>query len=682
LRIPAAGRTYFTVTCVRLTIWIPVLAIAAGYLYAQDPAPEPAYAALTKAYSALQAHDYDPAIDAFREAARLSPARADIRKDFAYTLLRTGDSEAARVEFGEAMRLDPADFHAALEYAFLCFEAGNDMPARKEEARRVFAFVRDHGDPESRATAASAFRNIDEPLIAGIERWRNAIAAAGPSFSACDELARLAEQRDELDLAATNYRTAFRLLPARKSVLIDLARVEKARGDGEATIAALIAASRGGEPRAAEMAREQLPARYPYVYEFRNALELDPSNETVRRELAYLLLRMSQDGRASRANAEKEFALLHDPVSTAQLGFLYLEDKRSDLAMPLLNNALAHGDRDITDRVRMTLGMPRPIEQKAAADPRVLGDRSYQAGFLKDALRYYTEAREANPLDASLALKLGWSNNLLHDDATALRWFNVARRSADPAVATEANHAWSNLRRSQERFQTTVWLYPLLSSRWSDLFGYGQAKTELRIRRVPLHPYASLRLSGDVRRETAGVSPQSLSENALIAGAGVATDSWHRAIGWFEAGAATGYLTGRRWSDYRGGISWARTHGAALNGERPGWFLETAADAVYISHFANDLIFYGQARAGYTFWLPGARAQVFGRQNLTVDGRGQYWANFSETGPGIRLHPAWLPAPMWIGVEAVRGSYLRGTGLTGESGFHDVRLGVWYAFTR
>jgi tetratricopeptide (TPR) repeat protein len=667
---------------VRLTIWIPTLAIAAGFLCAQEPAADPAYAALAKAYSALRAHDYNPAIEAFREAARLSPARADIRKNLAYALLRTGDSAAARAEFGQATRLDPGDFHSALEYAFLCFEASNDAPAQKAEARRVFAFVRDHGDPQSRATAATAFRNIDEPLATGIERWRKAIAEAGPSFSACDELARLAEQRDELGLAAENYKAAFRLLPARKSVLLDLARVEKARGHGDAVMAALIAASRGGEPRAAEMAREQLPARYPYVYEFRNAIGLDPSNEALHRELAYLLLRMSQDGQASRADAEKEFALLHDALSKAQLGFLYLEDKRSDLAMPLLNDVLAHGDEAIADRVRMTLGLPRPAGQTAPADPRSLGDRSYQAGFLKDALRYYTEAREANPLDGALALKLGWTDNLLHDDAAALRWFDIARQSADPAVAAEAQRAWSNLRRGQARFQTTVWLYPLLSSRWNDLFGYGQVKTEVRIRRLPLHPYVSLRFSGDVRGETAARPALSLSENALIAGVGVATDSWHRAIGWFEAGVATSYLNGKRWSDYRGGVSWARTHGAALNGERPGWFLETTVDGVYISHFANDAIFYGQARAGYTFRLPGAGAQIFARQNLTLDARGQYWANFSETGPGFRVHPAWLPAPLWIGVEALRGAYLRGTDLNGEAGFHDVRLGVWYAFTK
>ena len=77
-----------------------------------------------------------------------------------------------------------------------------------------------------------------------------------------------------LRLAVTNYEAAFRLLPERKSVLLELARVEKTRGNAEGMMAALIAASRGPEPRTAELARELLPARYPYVYEFRQALEL------------------------------------------------------------------------------------------------------------------------------------------------------------------------------------------------------------------------------------------------------------------------------------------------------------------------------------------------------------------------------------------------------------------------
>ena len=75
-------------------------------------------------------------------------------------------------------------------------------------------------------------------------------------------------------------------------------------------------------PRAAEMARELLPARYPYVPEFRRALELDPANVELRRELAYLLLRMDR-----QPEAEQEFRVLtetapDDLLSATQLGFL------------------------------------------------------------------------------------------------------------------------------------------------------------------------------------------------------------------------------------------------------------------------------------------------------------------------------------------------------------------------
>ncbi len=175
------------------------------------------------------------------------------------------------------MRLDPADLHVALEYAFLCFEARENAPARKAEARLIFVRVRDAdgADPAVRATAAQAFQNIDAPLEAAIARWKSVLASSIQTFGAHYELAQLAEQRDDLDLAAASYTAAFHLLPERKSVLLELARVEKARGNPEGAMAALLAASRGGEARAAELAREQLPDRYPYVYEFREALELD-----------------------------------------------------------------------------------------------------------------------------------------------------------------------------------------------------------------------------------------------------------------------------------------------------------------------------------------------------------------------------------------------------------------------
>jgi Tfp pilus assembly protein PilF len=628
----------------------------------------------------------------FTRAAALSPRRTDIRKNLAYTLLKTGETEAAREQFGEAMRIDAADLHVALEYAFLCYEARDEAPARKAEARRIFARVRDTAaDATLRATATQAFTNIDEPLSTGIARWRQVLSTSPPTFSAHFELAQLAEQRDELDLAAASYRAAFRLLPERKSVLLELARAEKARNNPEGAMAALLAASRGGEPRAAELAREQLPARYPYVYEFRNALELDPKNEPLHRELAFLLLSMSEKDPALLPEAEREFesvvaAAPGDYLAAAQLGLLYLADHRDDLAMPILKTVLAHADAATANRVRMALHMPLVLQDnkanEAPIDPRILGERSYNAGFMKDALRYFTLAHEANPVDANVVLKLGWTNNLLHDDATALHWFDLARRSADSSVASEAQRAWHNLRPGLERFRTTVWIYPLYSSRWSDLFGYGQVKTEVRVGKLPFRPYVSARFVGDAKRYTGGVLSQSLSESAFILGAGVATRQWHGAMAWAEAGTAVSYLNGYHWRDYRAGASFSKTRGASIAAEHSGRFFETTADSVFVSHFGNDLINISQNKGGYTAVSTIVTLQSFWSANTTFDAKRQYWANFVETGPGIRFRTPWMPAAMSVTLSAVRGVYLRNEGNPRGPNFNDFRAGVWYAFTK
>ena len=650
-----------------------------------------AYEPLAKAFGALQSSDYDAAISFFEKAAAVSPRRADIHKNLAYALLKTGDSDAAREQFGEALRLEPSDNHLALEYAFLCYEARENAPARKAEARRIFARIRDSGDAATAATAAQAFANIDGPLGEGIARWKQALATAPATFSAQFELAQLAEQRDEMELAAASYKAAFQLLPARKSVLLELARVEKARGNPEGAMAALLAASRGGEMRAAELAREQLPDRYPYVYEFRNALALDPTNTALHKELAWLLLKMSEKDPAQRRESIVEFQAIvaatpDDYVAAAQLGLLYLADGHTALAMPLFRNVLDHASAVTANRVRMALKMPLVLEDRQTTapplDPRVLGERSYEAGFLKDAKRYLLQAHEQNPFDAAVELKLGWTNNMLHDDVAAIYWFNLARQSTDPEIAKEANRAYENLRPANELFRTTLWMYPLYSSRWKDVFGYGQVKTELRIRKLPLRPYATVRFVGDERRWTNDFVPQALSESAFIAGVGVATQPWHGGMAWFEAGSSMSYLTGVPSRDARGGVSYAKTYGTSLAAEHSGWFLETLGDSVFVSRFEDDLINYSQNRVGYTGNWGAFKVQPFWMGNLTFDAKRQYWANFGETGPGFRFRPPGAPKSLWITIGAVRGVYLINTGNPRGPNFNDIRVGMWYAFTK
>ena len=493
------------------TLILVVLLAASSFGEVSDP--------LAKAYEALKAKDYDQAIPAFLKAVAASPARVDIRKDLAYTYLKVGEPEAAREQFGEAMRLDPADSHVALEYAFLAYESREDAIQWKATARRVFDRLRKEGN----AQAEQAFQNIDRPLGEGISRWTRALQIGTDNFSAHYELAQLAEQRDQLDLAAEHYLRAWQLQPTNKTTLVDLGRVQSLAGHVEEGHASLLAASRGGETRASELAREVLPERYPYVYEFRKALTLDASNVELHRELAYLLLRMSEglEGDAQRSKqleAEDEFRIIvasapKDLLSCAQLGFLYLGRKDAEHAMPLLKRVLEGGDKDLANKVRIALHLQPEMEKREQAgdeallDVRVMAEKSYAAGYMKDALIYLKIAHEIDPEDYAVMLKLGFAENMLHNDASAVVWFGLARNSPDLTIAEQARRAFGNLRPNFSKVRTTVWLFPFYSTRWSDNFAYGQIKTEIRWKGVPVHPYASIRFVGDTRENAPRAVP-------------------------------------------------------------------------------------------------------------------------------------------------------------------------------
>jgi len=654
-----------------------ILFLMAGLALAQPP--DAGYAALARAYDALKARDYDTAIANFLKGIEATPGRASIRKDLAYAYLKVGENILARDQFREAMTIDPQDTQVAMEFAFLCYETKEQV-----QARRIFDRIRKTGN----AVAEQAFQNIDTPLAAGIERWKRAIEMGGDNFSARFDLATLAEQRDQLPLAAENYEKAWRLLPDRRSVLVDLGRVLKALREDERANAALLAASRGGEPRAAEMARELLPERYPYVPEFRKALELDPANVEMRRELGFLLLRMDHTG-----EAEQEFRKLAEPIpgdllAVTQLGLLLYARGQRDAAMPLFQRVLAANDQDLSNRVRSVLKMPQIVvarQPSGSGNAPAMADRSLEAGYMKDALRYLEEVLAADPDDYSIMLKLGWTNNILHRDTQALHWFDQARKSSDPKIAAEAEHAYNNLRGDAAPIRTTAWFYPLFSTRWHDQFGYAQVKTEMRTK-FGLMPYVSVRFVGDTREtlgnSSSGVAPQYLSESSFIVGLGVGTRAWHGFTGWFEAGSAMGYLTGHMLPDYRGGISAGRGMGQTLAAEGRGFFSDTTLDAIFVSRFGNDFLVYSQSRAGYTVGPREFRAQIYMNANLTFDSQRAPWANFVETGPGIRIHAASMPRAMYFTGNLLRGAYLINQGNPQRPNFNDVRVGVWYAFTR
>jgi len=651
--------------------------------------PDPAYAPLQKAYDALRAKAYDRAIASFREAVKIAPERPAMRKDLAYTLLKIGENEAARDQFAEAMRLDPRDDQVAMEYAFLCYET-----KMQAEARRIFDRIRKTGNQ----TAAQAFENIDRPLREGIARWTKALEMSPDNFSAHEELARLAEQRDEWPLAVEHYQKAWALRRDRRELLVALGRVYTLMSRADDANAALLAASRGAEPRVAEEARELLPKRYPYVYEFQRALALDPSNLELRRELAYLHMEMK-----NRVEAEKEFRAVvesapNDLVSVAQLGLLRWTRGDEEGALPLLQRVLASGDHDLADRVRLAMKTPQNLQRRAEDskanndEARLLGEKSLEKGFLQDALKYFRIAHESDPQNYSVMLKLGWTYNMLKDDRQAVRWFDLARASPDPAISAEASRAYKNLLPDTELFRTTVWVFPMYSSRWADIFAYAQAKTELRLKHSWLRPYLSVRLVGDSRGEVnlANYGPQYLSERSIILALGVATKPVYGAFGWFEAGESLRFNPtfadpGRLIPDYRGGVSYAKGLGHLLAGGAHGLFAETNDDGIYVSRFNKDTLLYSQNRAGITLrqleTFGGLHTQFYWNADATVDMQGQYWANYVETGPGMKFKFESSHVPVLFSVNLLRGAYLINQGNPRGPNFNDLRIGVWYAFT-
>jgi tetratricopeptide (TPR) repeat protein len=384
--------------------------------------------------------------------------------------------------------------------------------------------------------------------------------------------------------------------------------------------------------------------------------------------------------------AEDEFRTLtqiapYDLLAATQLGFILYSRGEKAAAKPLFDRVLAGNDEDLANRVRAVLRMPQIIKKRIenvaapSIDAKVMAERSIKAGYMKDALQYLTVAHETDPGDFDVMLKLGQTYNILHEDGLAVRWFDLARKSPDLKIAAEAQRSWRNLRASNARFRFSAWVFPVFSTRWNDLFSYAQVKTELRTG-LPIRPYVSVRFVGDTRLTIGATSPQSLSESSFIIAVGAMAQPLRGVTAWFEAGSSISYVKGHMLPDYRGGVSAARRIGRAR-----GWFADTTVDAVFVSRFDDDFLVYTQSRAGYTAGGESIRAQFYWNGNLTIDQKREYWANFVETGPGIRLSGDSLPKSMYLTFNLLRGAYLVNAGNPRRPNFNDFRAGFWYAFS-
>ena len=546
------------------------------------------------------------------------PNAPAIRKDLAYTYLKIGENDLARDQFREAMRLDPADTQVALEYAFLCYEA-----KEQAQARRIFDRIRKTGN----ATAEQAFQNIDAPLAAAIERWKNAIAMGADNFSAHFEL-------------ATARRAARRACPRRRA----LTKRPGASCPTAAPSSSISAASgkRSTAPTtppppcspplaAASRAPPKWRASFSPTATPSSPNSATPSSSTPPTSSSAASSPTCFSAWTQQPEAEAEFRVLADTapadlLAATQLGFLLYARGERAAAQPLFDRVLAGDDDDLANRVRAVLRMPqvlkpRPEPQPASIDAKVMAERSIKAGYMKDALKYLQIAHEADPGDFDVMLKLGWTLNSCARTARPSQWFNLARKSADPHIAAEAGRAW---RQSPPRQRAL----PLQRLVLPHVFEPLERRLLLRPgpHRAPPRLAPSVPTSAPASSATPRSSPrQPLSEQSVILAIGATTDTWRGARAWFEAGTAIGYRE--------------LPHAPRLP-RRP--LLRAPPRTLRRHHARRALHLPLRSRTSSPTANPASACidgpvQLYWNANLTADAQRQYWANFVETGPGIRM---------------------------------------------
>ena len=393
----------------------------------------------------------------------------------------------------------------------------------------------------------------------------------------------------------------------------------------------------------------------PAEAHFRKALKLKPSKRAFLLDLARVNRTLSRD---TLADAALLAVIASVDTRVAEQAREALQDRTPTREAKMLAESYSP-QKELQQRRKVEI---------SAID---MAERSYQLGYLQDALRYYREVNESTPNDPQVKLRLGWVHNQLGNDREAYAWFGRAKRATDPAVAAEAGRAWRNLRPQQALFRPTFWALPMFSSRWHSGFVYGQSKIELNAGKLPIRPYLSMRFAGDAGARNA---PAPLSERAITPAIGLASRLWRGITGWAEAGGNIGNTGGL---DARGGLIHERGCGHQLGAETPGAFYLASSDANYASRFQNDVMFATRHRAGYT-WGPLQAGWMFA---AGTDTQRRYWANFVETGPTVRVRLPWVHPAIALTVDLVRGRNFVMEGNPRKPGYYDVRVGLWYAIT-
>ncbi len=542
--------------------------------------------------------------------------------DEAYLAMRDGQHADAVRLFSQGLEITPTHQAARKDYAYLLMRLGNSRQAREQ-----FRIITENDPEDAHALLEYAFlchetgeRRQARLIFDQIRYTSNDIhqQTADRAFLNIDQA---------LETAIHRWQEALTKQPQADSIHEELARLLEERN----------------EPLQAEKHYEE-------------AFRLRPSKERFLLDI----------GRVRRWIGNHRESLVAYVAATHSNDIRTAEQAQEAIAGHEIGEDIQIAARSYRPTPVIT---PRP-ERSSETTALLMADRSFDRSFLPDALRYYESAYESDPQNSYIQLRLGLTHNLLGKDDAAYQWLSKARQSSDPLVAAEANRAWNNLRPAHTPYRLTVWALPMYSSRWQSGFAYGQAKMELN-KQWFFRPYLSLRAATDGGSSRA---PGPLSERAWTPAIGITSRPWHRIVFWAEGGGNIGNTQG---PDARSGVIHTHGWGSQLNAESPGLYYLMENGLNYASRFSHNVLFSSQNRAGYTF----GRWQLGGFFAVATDSLREYWGNYVEAGPSLRMRLPRLPANAFLNVEFVHGINYISRGNPRPAHYFDLRIGLWYAFT-
>jgi len=425
-------------------------------------------------------------------------------------------------------------------------------------------------------------------------------------------------------------------------------------------------APRSDEPAgiaAANQAYSELAAKNynAAIEDFRRALATAPSEARWRTDLGFAYLAA---GALQNATTEFQQVYAEHPDNFAvalQLAYLSQQVHRDDDATRYLEAVARDAPLAFSEQATKALAEMR---SRRLRDRKEYGYQLLAQNRKSEAIKVFEAVHNDDPSDAAVTLQIAYLYAAAGRTSKAKLLFAAASKDADTKFAGQANAGLEQLDLDSKFWFASFYAAPFYQSRFSNEINPANAKIGLNISRY-FQPYVGLRFTRDVRSEV-GTLPQIYSDNSAVFSVGVQSILWHTgAVLYAEAGTAV-HLIGEKplaAPDYRVGIDWFRSWGAALvHAGDAGHSLSPTgsayADGGFYSRYDHNFIGNVQLREGINLPTSGVLPmQLLAATNLVRDLNGNFYNNVIEFGPVLRISPLRRVPSLSMETQYLRGFY-------------------------